>query len=58
MREAVGADAGVVEQQVDPPEALDRGVDGGVQVTMSATVEGEGGEKPVCVAELIFRYVG
>ena len=33
-------------------------VDGGVQVTMSATVEREGGEKPVCVAELIFRYVG
>jgi hypothetical protein len=29
VREAVGADAGVVEQQVDPPEALDRGVDGG-----------------------------
>jgi acyl dehydratase len=33
-------------------------VDGGVQVTMSATVEREGDEKPVCVAELIFRYVG
>jgi acyl dehydratase len=33
-------------------------VDGGVQVTMTATVEREGGEKPVCVAELIFRYVG
>ena len=32
-------------------------VDGGVQVTMTATVEREGGEKPVCVAELIFRYV-
>jgi acyl dehydratase len=30
---------------------------GGVQVTMTATVEREGGEKPVCVAELIFRYV-
>ena len=30
---------------------------GGVQVTMTATVECEGGEKPVCVAELIFRYV-
>jgi acyl dehydratase len=32
-------------------------VDGGVQVTMTATVEREGGAKPVCVAELIFRYV-
>jgi hypothetical protein len=32
-------------------------VDGGVQVTMTATVEREGGGKPVCVAELIFRYV-
>src|SRR4051812_25156043 len=30
-------------------------VDGGVQLTMTATVEREGGEKPVCVAELIFR---
>jgi acyl dehydratase len=33
-------------------------VGGGIQVTMTATVEREGGEKPVCVAELIFRYVG
>jgi acyl dehydratase len=32
-------------------------VDGGIQVTMTATVEREGGEKPVCVAEMIFRYV-
>jgi len=30
--------------------------DGGAQVTMTATVEREGGEKPVCVAELVFRY--
>jgi hypothetical protein len=28
-----------------------------VQVTLTATVEAEGGAKPVCVAELIFRYV-
>jgi hypothetical protein len=28
-----------------------------VQVTLTATVERDGGEKPVCVAELIFRYV-
>ena len=32
-------------------------VGGGVQVTLTATVEREGGEKPVCVAELMFRYV-
>jgi len=29
--------------------------DGGSQVTMMATVEREGGSKPVCVAELVFR---
>ena len=29
--------------------------DWGRQVTMTATVEREGGDKPVCVAELIFR---
>jgi acyl dehydratase len=31
-------------------------VDGGVQVTTVATVEREGGEKPVCVAETLTRY--
>jgi acyl dehydratase len=30
--------------------------DGGYQVTMTATIEREGGDKPVCVAELVFRY--
>ena len=30
--------------------------DGGAQVTMAAAVEREGGEKPVCVAEVVFRY--
>jgi acyl dehydratase len=30
--------------------------EGGFQVTMTATVEREGGEKPVCVAEVVFRY--
>jgi acyl dehydratase len=30
--------------------------DGGAQVTMNATVEREGGAKPVCVAEVVFRY--
>ncbi len=28
----------------------------GFQAQMTATVEREGGDKPVCVAELIFRY--
>ena len=28
----------------------------GTQVTMAATVEREGGDKPVCVAEVVFRY--
>jgi acyl dehydratase len=30
--------------------------DWGHQVTMTATIEREGGDKPVCVAELVFRY--
>jgi acyl dehydratase len=30
--------------------------DWGFQATMTATVEREGGDKPVCVAELVFRY--
>jgi acyl dehydratase len=36
-------------------ESVDQ-FDGGFQATMTATVEREGGEKPVCVAELVFRY--
>ena len=36
-------------------EAVDE-FDGGFQATMTATIEREGGEKPVCVAELVFRY--
>ena len=31
-------------------------VAGGVQVTMATTFEIEGGTKPVCVAEIVFRY--
>jgi acyl dehydratase len=31
-------------------------VDGGVQVEANATVEREGQEKPVCAAELVFRF--
>ena len=31
-------------------------LDGGFQATMTATIEREDGEKPVCVAELVFRY--
>jgi acyl dehydratase len=30
--------------------------DWGHQATKSATIEREGGDKPVCVAELVFRY--
>jgi acyl dehydratase len=30
--------------------------DGGFQATMTATIAREGGEKPVCVAEVVFRY--
>jgi acyl dehydratase len=31
-------------------------VAGGVQVTLATTFEIEGGTKPVCVAEILFRY--
>jgi acyl dehydratase len=31
-------------------------VDGGVQVTANATIEREGHDKPVCAAELVFRF--
>ena len=31
-------------------------VSGGVQVTLNTTFEIEGGSKPVCVAEILFRY--
>ena len=30
--------------------------DWGAQVTMKATIDREGGDKPVCVAEIVFRY--
>ena len=30
--------------------------DWGRQTTMTATIECEGGEKPVCVAEVVYRY--
>ena len=36
-------------------DAVDE-VEWGFQATMAATVAREGGEKPVCVAELVFRY--
>ncbi|MBV8479603.1 MAG: MaoC family dehydratase [Actinobacteria bacterium] len=36
-------------------ESLDD-ADWGLQATMTATIEREGGDKPVCVAELVFRY--
>jgi acyl dehydratase len=33
-------------------------VEGGAQATIAATVECEGVAKPVCVAELVFRFLG
>ena len=41
--------AGVTLAAVEP-------VSGGVQVTLNTTFEIEGGSKPVCVAEILFRY--
>ena len=38
--------------RVDSVDAFD----GGFQATMTATIEREGGDKPVCVAEVVFRY--
>jgi acyl dehydratase len=38
--------------RVDSVDAFE----GGFQATMTATVEREGGDKPVCVAEVVFRY--
>jgi acyl dehydratase len=32
-------------------------VDGGVQARIAAMIERDGGEKPVCVAELVFRFL-
>lgn len=31
-------------------------LDGGVQTTWNVVIEREGGDKPVCVAEVVFRY--
>jgi acyl dehydratase len=33
-------------------------VSGGLQVTMSVVIEREGGDKPVCIAEPVYRYYG
>jgi acyl dehydratase len=33
-------------------------VAGGLQVTASAVIEAEGGSKPVCIAEPVFRFYG
>jgi acyl dehydratase len=32
-------------------------VDGGVQARIAATVERDGGDRPVCVAELVWRFL-
>jgi acyl dehydratase len=42
--------AGIALQSVED-------VTGGVQITMAVTFEVEGGTKPVCVAEVVFRYL-
>jgi acyl dehydratase len=31
---------------------------GGLQLTLAAVIEREGGEKPVCIAEPVYRYYG
>jgi len=31
---------------------------GGLQLTLSCVIEREGGDKPVCVAEPVYRYYG
>jgi len=31
-------------------------VAGGLQLTMATVIEREGGDKPVCIAEMVFRY--
>jgi acyl dehydratase len=33
-------------------------IKGGLQLTVSAVIEREGGDKPVCVAEVVFRVYG
>jgi acyl dehydratase len=33
-------------------------VAGGLQITLAAVVEREGGDKPVCIAEPVYRYYG
>jgi acyl dehydratase len=33
-------------------------VAGGLQLTLSAVIEREGGDKPVCIAEPVLRYYG
>jgi acyl dehydratase len=33
-------------------------IKGGVQVTVAAVIEREGGDKPVCIAEPVFRFYG
>lgn len=43
-----------VRAHVDVTEVAE--VKGGLQVTMTLTFEREGGQRPVCVAEILFRY--
>jgi hypothetical protein len=32
-------------------------VDGGAQAAIAATIERDGSDKPVCVAEVVFRFL-
>jgi hypothetical protein len=34
------------------------GITGGYQLTVAAVIEREGGEKPVCLTEPVFRFLG
>ena len=34
----------------------DEEVAGGLQLTLAAVIEREGGDKPVCIAEPVYRY--
>ena len=56
-RAAPGAGAlGLARSRLVPSSARVDEEDWGRQVTMTATIEREDGDKPVCVAEVVYRY--
>jgi hypothetical protein len=55
QRRSVGADVSRICGRFQV-EAIEE-VAGGRQMTVAATVEREGADKPVCVAELLLRFV-